>query len=295
MKFSFLRRCSLTSLFFIASVSLAFPFENPLLVFEAPESFRATVTRLERIDQSRFRESMDLVGLPRPGNPIRVIVAAEQSEWAQQAPGWALGYAIPRKGIIVILPQRVVAYPYDSLENVLSHEVAHIVTARASNGRNLPRWFEEGLAMVAAREWDFQDSARLTWAMVLGDPISIESLDALFHEDKALARKAYVLSHAFVRFFIQEFGRDWPRNMLAFVSQGVPFQEAFFRTTFRPLKIAEAAFWANQTVWIRWVPAITSTLALWLAILGLALYVFNKQRQRAKALKRQWQEEDFDL
>jgi len=84
--------------------------------------------------------------------------------------------------------------------------------------------------------------------------------------------------------------------MFAFISKGVSFEEAFFRTTFKPLHKAEAAFWANQTVWTRWAPAVTSTIALWLGILGLALYVFRKQRQRAKTLKRQWQEEDdFDL
>jgi hypothetical protein len=235
---------------------------------------------------------MELVGLPSPGDPIRVVVASEQSEWAQHAPSWASGYAIPRRAIIVILPHRVVAYPYDSLENVLSHEVAHIFTTRASKGQIVPRWFDEGLAMVAARTWDFEDGARLTWAIVMRDPVSLETLDALFREDQGSARKAYVLSHALVRFFIQEFGRDWPRKMLALISQGVSFQEAFSRTTFKPLHQAEAAFWANQTVWTRWAPAVTSTIALWLGILSLALYVFKKQRQRARALKRKWQEED---
>ena len=286
----------LASLFFFSFVSFVHPFQNPTLEFEASESLQATLTRLERIDQSRFQESLDLVGLSRAGEPIRVVVASEQSEWAQNAPVWASGYANPSREMIVILPHRVVAYPYDSLENVLFHEVAHIFNARAARGQIIPRWFDEGLAMISARAWDFEDGARLTWAIVMGNPVSLETLDALFHEDQGSARKAYVLSHALVRFFIHEFGRDWPRKMFAFISQGVSFQEAFFRTTFKPLHKAEAAFWANQTVWTRWAPAVTSTIALWLGILGLALYVFRKQRQRAKTLKRQWQEEDdFDL
>ncbi len=288
--------CLLTSLFFFSSVSFVHPFEYPTLVFEASETLQATVTRLERIDPSRLRKSMELVGLPRPGRAIRVVVASEQSDWAQPAPSWVSGYAIPRRGLIVILPQRVVAYPYDSLESVLSHEVAHIFTARASMGHSIPRWFDEGLAMVAGRTWDLEDGARLTWALAIGDPVSLESLDGLFHKDRGSARKAYVLSYALVRFFIQEFGRDWPQKMLALISQGVSFREAFSRTTSRPLEAAEAAFWSRQTVWIRWVPAVTSTIALWLIILGVASYVFKKQRQRAKALKQQWQEEgDFDL
>lgn len=285
-----------TSLLIFSSIPVVFPFESPVLEFDAATGFEATLTRLRRIDQSRFRESLDLVGLSTQGDPIRVVVAPEHSQWAKRAPDWAAGYAIPRKEMIVILPQRVVAYPYDSLENVLVHEVTHIFTARAANGQSIPRWFDEGLAMVAARAWDFEDGARLTWAVIMSDPVSLETLDALFYEDRGSARKAYVLSHALVRFFIHEFGRDWPGDMFALISREVSFQEAFFQTTFRPLHKAEAAFWANQTVWKRWAPAITSTIALWLGILGLALYVFKKQRQRAKALKQQWQEEDdFDL
>ena len=286
----------LTSVLIFFSIPFVYPFEPPILKFEAPPSFQSTVTRLERIDQSRFRQPLDLVGLSNPGDPIRVVVPSEHSQWAQHAPDWAAGYAIPRREIIVILPQRVVAYPYDSLENVLVHEVAHVFNARAAKGHIIPRWFDEGLAMVAARTWDFEDGARLTWALIMGNPVSLETLDDLFYEDSGSAKKAYVLSHALVRFFIQKFGRNWPRDMFVFISQGASFREAFFQTTSRPLRKAEAAFWANQSVLTRWAPAITSTIVLWLGILGLALYVFKKQRQRAKAVRRQWKEEDdFDL
>ena len=146
--------------------------------------------------------------------------------------------------------------------------------------------------MVAAHSWDFEDGARLTWAIVTGDPISLDHVDALFHKDGASAKQAYVLSHAIVRYFMQEFGRDWPRQVLAGLGRGLSFEEAFARTTFKSLKKAEAAFWAHQTVWTRWVPAVTSTIALWIGILGLALYAFKKQRQRAEALKRRWEQEE---
>ena len=261
-------------------------------MFEATESFQSIVPRLERIDQDRYRESMELVGLTRAGDPIQIIVASDESEWGRHAPSWASGYALSRLGIIVLLPERVVGYPYDSLENVLSHEVAHILTARASGNHDLPRWFDEGLAMVAAHSWDFEETARLKWAMVIGNDIPLSELNALFHKDGASAKKAYVLSHALVRYFIQQYGRSWPQTMLRAISQGLSFEEAFIRTTFTPLDKAEAAFWAQQTVWTRWVPAITSTLALWLGIVGLAFYAYRKQRQRAKSLQQQWKDED---
>ena len=284
----------LTGLFFLSSLSVVQALEIPRLVFESSDSLNPVVLRLKRIDTARLRESMQFVGLVQAGDPIRVIVASEQSDWVQHAPPWASGYALSRLGIIVLFPDRVVGYPYDSLENVLFHEVAHILTERAAQGQSIPRWLDEGIAMVAAHSWDFEDRARLTWATVTRNPIPLEHLDSLFHKDRASATQAYVLSYALVRYFIQEFGREWPRHLLASLAQGLSFEEAFLRTTFIPLKRAEAAFWTNQTVWTRWVPAVTSSVVLWVGILGLAFYAFKKQRQRAEALKRQWKEEDFN-
>ena len=284
----------LTGLFFLSSLSVVQALEIPRLVFESSDSLNPVVVRLKRIETDRLRESMHFVGLVQAGDPIRVIVASEQSDWAQRAPIWASGYALSRLGIIVLLPDRVVGYPYDSLENVLFHEVAHILTERAAQGQTIPRWLDEGIAMAAAHSWDLEDRARLTWATVTGNPISLEHLDSLFHKDSASAKQAYVLSYALVRYFIQKFGREWPRHMLASLAEGLSFEEAFLRTTFTPLNRAEAAFWTNQTVWTRWVPAVTSSVVLWVGILGLAFYAFKKQRQRAEALKRQWKEEDFD-
>ena len=279
-------------LFLLLSVSQLHSYEYPTLRFESTESFQSIYSRLERMNPDRFKGSMDIVGLTRAGNPIQIILASEKSEWGQQAPSWASGYALSRFGIIVLLPERVVAYPYESLENVLSHEVAHILAARASGNHFLPRWFDEGLAMVAAHSWDFEDMARLQWAIIIGNPVSLDDLNALFHQDAASAKKAYVLSHALVRFFIQEYGRKWPQSILRTISQGVSFEEAFARTTMTPLNRAEAVFWAQQTTWTTWVPAITSTLALWLGIVGLAFYAYRKQRQRAKSLQQQWKDED---
>ena len=279
----------------MSSLSVVHAREIPLLVFESSEPLNPIVVRLKRIETTRLRESMQFVGLDQPGDPIRVIVASEQSDWAQRVPTWASGYALSRLGIIVLFPERVVGYPYDSLENVLFHEVAHILTERAAQGQTIPRWFDEGIAMVAV---PFLGSGRPCQADVgHGHRKSNFARTPLTHSFTKMAlrlsRPMFFL-YALVRYFIQEFGREWPRHMLASLAAGLSFEEAFLRTTFTPLKRAEAAFWNNQTVWTRWVPAVTSSVVLWVGILGLAFYAFKKQRQRAEALKRQWKEEDFD-
>ncbi len=288
----------LTCLTFLVSLEVTFTADEPALapvpalIFDAPEFLRPLVGRLRNVDPRGFRAAMDLIGVEHPGPPIRVILAPESARLAQLVPAWISGYAAGAEGIIVLLPERVPSYPYGSLESVLSHELAHVLVARAAAGRAVPRWFDEGLAMVVADRWDLEDRARLVWAMVGGGQISLAQLDGEFRKDRTSAQGAYVLAKAFVRYLLRRWGEEVPGRMLALLAEDLPFPEAFVRVTGVSLHDAESAFWSQQTVWNRWVPIVTSSATLWMAVTVLALYAYRKQRQHAAALKQRWAEED---
>lgn len=267
--------------------------EPPQLIIQAPESLRSLATRLRNVKTQKFLSTMQLTGLEHPGPPIHVILASEQSTLADQAPSWASGYAISHQGVIVLLPERVPSYPYTSLDMVLSHEIAHVLVARAARGRPVPRWFDEGLAMVAARTWDIEDRARLVWAMVAASHVSFAQVNALFQQDQASARRAYVLANAVVRDLLQRYGPEMPKHVLALIAHDVPFEDALFRVTSSTVAEVEASFWTrHQYMWTRWIPVVTSSIVLWTGIVLLAVYAFKKQRKRAAVLKREWEEED---
>ena len=253
------------------------------------------VNRIQNIDKARLQAVMNLLGVEQPGKPIRVIIASEVSDWAREAPSWVSGYAISEQDLIVLLPERVMGYPYDSFESLFEHELAHILIGRASGGQTVPRWFDEGLAMAAAHTWEFDDRARLIWAVLTNERVSPKELNTLFHHDNDAAHHAYLLSHALVRFLIRQYGTAWPRQLLASLSEGNSFDAAFRYTTSYSIEQVSEAFWKQQTSWSRWIPVVTSSGALWISIFVLALYAFKKQRQRAEAVKRKWKDEDWDL
>jgi len=189
----------------------------------------------------------------------------------------------------------VLAYPNDSLTDVFLHEIGHILAHRAAGGQALPRWFDEGLAMMSARTWDLEDRARLVWAMVSSTEVSLDELNTLFRKDDTSVRRAYVLAYAFTLDLLEHTSQDVPKRILARVKQGLPFPEAFAQTTFMTLAQAEENFWSRQTIWNRWVPVATSSGMVWLTITLLAFWVFKKQRRRTAAIKKQWREDEFDL
>ena len=267
----------------------------PALLFETPDSRPADEPRLRRLDPDRLRTVVQLVGLEDPGPPIRVILAPEDSELARATSSWIAGFADGATGTVVLFPSRSLRYPHDSLEDVLRHEVAHILIVRAADGRAVPRWFNEGLAVVAERAWDFEDRWQLAWALLSADQVRMNEVNDLFQEGSTAAGRAYALASAFVRHIIETEGPDGPdvpARIIAAVANGVSFEVAFERATGRSLADAERSFHVELTSWTRRLPLLTSPFVLWMIVTLLALSAIYVSRRRSAERRRKWAEED---
>jgi len=266
--------------------------EPPPLRIEAPARFAPLASRLQNLNPHAVSAAMDLVGLREPGPPISIILTPEDSETARRTPAWVSGYALVSAGSIVLFPERQVSYPHGSMEELLLHELTHVFIMRVTRGHTAPRWFEEGLAMVASGEHDLEDRAWGFWIGLTATPTSSEEVNRLFDDHPPSVEKAYLLAEALVRYLMTSLGADIPRRILARRAEGVPFADAVQTVTGQSLLQLEREFWAQQTAWRRWIPVITSSAILWLVIVLLALGALRKQRQRAAAVKRQWEKEE---
>jgi len=289
-----LRRVAAVAVLFLSSLALPAlgQTEPPHLVVEPLPGAAPAGERLRAMDPAQLLPTMRLVGLTQPGPPIRVIVAPEGSGPAKLVPPWISGYALSDKGLIVVMPQRVPNYPDSSLEDLLRHEVAHVLIARASGDRPLPRWFHEGLAMIAGGSWGFDDRSRLTLALLADRPVSLAELEERFSGGQSETNRAYAIAGAFVRDLFERYGPEAAPRLLAGVSKGLTFQQAFLKATGVSLSQAETAFWSRQTFWYRWVPVLTSSITLWLLITMLALWAIRRRRTRDAAQRLIWEEED---
>src|SRR5258706_5733297 len=204
---------------------------SPQLVFDAPPRFLPTATRLRASTPPQLASVMRLTGLGDPGPPIRVVLAPEGSPEAGLAPRWVVGYALGNQGLIVLLPERVPRYPDSSLDDVLLHETAHVLVARAAAGRPLPRWFQEGMAMIAGRSWGLDDRTRLTLALLVDRPVSLAALDGRFAGGQAEVHRAYAVAGSFVRDLLDRYGPGVAPSILAGVARRLTFEDALFRAT----------------------------------------------------------------
>jgi hypothetical protein len=264
----------------------------PALQFETLDSRPADEPRLRHLDRDRLRDVVQLVGLEGAGPPIRVVLAPEDSELARATPSWIAGFAHGATGTVVLFPSRSLRYPHDSLEAVLRHEVAHILIARAAGGQSVPRWFNEGLAVVAERAWHFEDRRQLAWALLSADQVRMNDVNDLFEAGSNGAGRAYALASAFVRHIIETQGSEVPARILAAVANGKSFDLAFEQASGRSLVDAERSFHAELTSWTRRLPILTSPFVLWMMVTLLALYAIYVRRRRSAEQRRKWAEED---
>jgi hypothetical protein len=266
--------------------------EPPRLLVEAPERYAAVADRLERLPPERFVPAMGMIGLERAGAPIRVALVTEAAPEARSSPLWVAGYAYGALGRIVLFIERTPAYPDGSIEALLDHEVAHVLIARAAAHHPVPRWFNEGVSMVAGHAWGIADTSRLTLAAITASGLTSAELEAMFKGDSGEVQRAYAVSGAMVRDLLRRYDRQAVARTLGGLRLGLGFEEAFLRATGATPSRFEAAFWRRHSFWYRWVPLLGSSVTLWFGVTLLALLAFRRRRRRDAEIRARWELEE---
>jgi len=235
---------------------------------------------------------MALVGLEDAGAPIHVLLMPEEAPLAQRTPRWIDGFAVAERDTVVLLPGRVLSYPHDSLGALLRHEVTHVLLSRAAGGKELPRWFQEGVALLAARDWEMEDREKLLLGGITGVPPGTAALQRAFDGEGYSIETAYAIAGALVQELVHEHGREVVGRVASEVARGESFSSAFRAATGNGLGDFEAAFWRRFRWRYRWVPFLTSGATLWMGVTVLAMVAIARRRQRDAEIRRRWDEEE---
>jgi hypothetical protein len=265
--------------------------QPPDLVVDAPASLAAAARRVRAIDLGAFARSLAAAGLPMPAS-IAISLVPRDDPRSAQTPSWIVGLASGTSDILVF-PNRTGAYPHDSLETVVRHEIVHLALNTRARGRPLPRWFHEGVAVAIESGWGARDELRLLLTAL--DPPSLDDIGRLFVSDAySDTAQAYLLSAGLVDDIRQRDGADAPGRIAEQVAAGLPFETAFRVATGETVQDAADRAWRGYRRLSRWVPVISSVSTMWTVILVLAGLAFVVRLRRRKALRRRWDDEDRD-
>ena len=259
------------------------------LTVDAPASLEPVATRIRGFDRARLADALTRAGLSPPVD-ARITLASEDDPRALAAPAWVAAQAFGSREIL-IFPARIGAYPHDSLETVVWHEVVHLALSAQAGGRPLPRWFHEGVAMSVESGWGLGSQVRLL-VEAIGEP-SLADLNRLFASDTQPDNAtAYLLAAALISDVRRTHDAAAPGEIAASVGRGTPFRQAFAAATGEVPETAADRAWAGYRRWASWLPVVTGGGFVWLAILLLAGVAFAASLRRRSRQRRRWEEEE---
>ena len=163
----------------------------------------------------------------------RIVILAYQKP---EGPMWDTA---PRAALgLVQSPQNVIRIALgrsrDELYQVVAHEIAHVVLARAlrSDLEEVPRWFNEGLAMWVSRIWTPDDEAQAQDLAAGGHTLPPDQLDAKFvSANDQDVRDAYVQSASMVEALTRIGGVEAIARLVKVLRHGPDFDTALRDTT----------------------------------------------------------------
>lgn len=207
---------------------------------------------------------------------------------AGHIPTWAVGVAYPSKSIIVILRKNHV-----DLIKTFSHELNHILLGQAFNGReNVPRWLDEGLAMIQADEWSLSRLSTMTSAVLTGSLIPMDRLAESFPAEQWNAELAYCQSFYFISFLKGRFGEGSFKTFIQEYSKYKDFQNSIKRTYHISWDQMEKLWLDYLKLRFSWIPLITSTSTLWFVATIIFLIAYVRKKRKSSHRLREWAAEE---
>ena len=209
-------------------------------------------------------------------------------------PEWGAGCAFPARGAMYLHLEQSDPGGY---QQTIVHELAHVILYRRAARVPLPRWFDEGVSMWLAREWELERSLDLALAVLSGRAHSLAEVEALLAFPEAEARRAYSESLSAVLFLRQLGGRLIWADLLDETARTGSFEQAMSQTLGMSSQGFDRAWRQHlRAEFNAWTLLANSTL-FWMGLVGLTGLAYALTRYRARRLRQSWageEEEELD-
>jgi len=208
------------------------------------------------------------------GGVMDVYLAHTDAQFAAMQPGaspdWADGTAWPLRGLIFLRTPTIRRGASEALETVLDHEVVHVLMGRAFKGRPVPRWLQEGVAQVYARQYSSATTDALAAGLLGHGLMPMEDLATGFPADPVRARLAYAQSADLVAWLQNTYGPATIPTLVRSLAHGDGFGAAVHQSTGQYVDQVDRAWrgrLASSGLWLRPLTSQTTLLAVGAVVL----------------------------
>jgi hypothetical protein len=229
---------------------------------------------------------------------VRVMVARSPLEMASLAPpnapypDYAAGVAYSEVGLVLLTVLPVHPTSQHDLGEVFRHELAHVALEDALGGRPVPRWFNEGFAVMASGETSFPRMQTLWTATISDNLLSLSQLERSFPSKEWEAEIAYAQAADVVRFLVKREERHRFRTLISHLRGGESMDDALFNSYGEQTSTLEHEWRQDVAKKYTFYPVLFSGSLVWVGTLGLFAAGWRKKKRKAAATLARWAREE---
>lgn len=233
--------------------------------------------------------------LPPTTQTIRVVVCETAETFRQQVGGYDIsmveGIARSEEGFIAVKAPSLLP-THSNYDSLLRHELLHVLLAQNTDPALLPRWLNEGVAMMMSGEFRLESNFRVARLYVTRNLIPYNQLNLSFQPQgsEEVFGDAYAQSLSMTKFLHDEVGTETFWAMIHALEE-IPFDEALFRYT----GWSTIVFYENWAGSL-WQGAIMSALVSGFSLFHigalLLIWAYFRKRRAGREIVESWEEED---
>lgn len=260
---------------------------------EYAEGERALAERTLRVLEEALTEFSPR--LPPGDKPIRVVVCSTMAAFYKNAQRLGAqpveGVARSEEGVIVVKAPELRSEAFD-YEGTLRHELVHVLLARTSNLSALPRWLDEGIAMMVSKDFRWQSSVYVARMYVQNRILAYSDLDFAFIAPTSGLQfgEAYAQSLSMTRYLRDRVGEEAFWRLIREMKT-VPFGTALRAMTgLTPIDVYEQ--WRRSLWKVALISSLMSGFSAFQLMAVLVIVAYWRKHRRGKRLLLQWEEEE---
>ncbi|HEY4107080.1 MAG TPA: peptidase MA family metallohydrolase [Polyangiaceae bacterium] len=238
-------------------------------------------------------ELIQRLGFPALSS-VRVEIARTPGEMETFAPAgapypkYAAGVTYSELGLILLTLTPVHPGTEQDLGEVFRHELAHVALGDAISGREIPRWFNEGFAVLASGESSFGRMMPLAMSSIGGSLIPLRDLERVFPDDETRANLAYAEAVDVVRFLVRREDAHRFHALIQHLREGESFDRAVFVSYGIELNRLELEWRDDVAHRYTFWPILLSGTGFWVVALGVFVWGWRRRKRRDKLTLQQW-------
>ncbi len=229
---------------------------------------------------------------------IRIQIVARSADFEE-----AVGSDLPQwVGAVTLFPQDLMVVRSPDLSRstlreyrkTVVHELIHLLQGQFVPLNLTPVWFNEGLALYYAGEFDLREQVVISKALIRNQLIPLIKLEQILKFSQTQADLAYAESASLIEFMENVYGNGTAVAILARMRNGENFEQAV-------LKVTNCEYDDLMNQWqtyvekkYNWIFLLDIQNILWLIIPLIAFLAYWSIRRRNKVTLEQWNDEEIN-